>query len=102
MRFRMGKGQVLVFDAFIEKQVEKLKAERGYYPTLKEIGESCTPPTYAAHVHSSLRRLAAAGRLSKEARQVYNAKNNIKYITGETAHEKTSKSCKAENRKGRE
>jgi len=98
----MGKGQVLVFDAFVEKKLMELKSEKGFYPTLREIGECCTPPQPAATVFRALRRLAAAGRLSKEAMQVYNAKNNIKYITGEIAHEKTSKSRKAENRKGRE
>ncbi len=102
MRFRMGKGQVLVFDAFIEKTIEAMRAELGYYPPLKKIGERCTPPQLPDCVFRSINRLAAAGRLSKEAMQVYNAKNNIKYITGETAHEKTSKSRKAENCKGRE
>lgn len=102
MRFRMGKGQVLVFDAFIEKTIEAMRAELGYYPPLKRIGERCTPPQPANCVHRALNRLAAAGRLSNEALQVYDAKNNFKYITGETAYEKTSKSRKAENRKGRE
>jgi len=78
MRFRMGKGQVLVFDEFIEKTIETMRAELGYYPTLRQIGERCTPPQYAAYVYSSVKRLAAAGRLSKEALQVYNAKNNLK------------------------
>lgn len=100
MRFRMGKGQVLVFDAFIEKTLEAMKTELGYYPPLKKIGERCTPPQSNSVVTRSLGRLAAAGRLSKEARLVYNAKNNFKYITGVTTHEKTSKSRKAENRKG--
>lgn len=95
-------GPVLVFDEFVERTLEAMKAELGHYPPLKKIGERCTPPQPVACVDRSLRRLAAAGRLSKEAMQVYNAKNNIKYITGETAHEKTSKSRKAENRKGRE
>ena len=95
MRFRMGKGQVLVFDAFIEKKLMELKSEKGFYPTLREIGECCTPPQPAATVFRALRRLAAAGRLSKEALQVYNAKNNLKYInTGESHDEKNSKSRK--------
>jgi hypothetical protein len=95
MRFRMGKGQVLVFDAYIEKQVEKLRAELGFYPTLKEIGDSCTPKYPPSYIDRSLRRLAAAGRLSKEALLVYNAKNNLKNITGENTDEKR-KSGKAE------
>lgn len=97
MRFRMGKGQVLVFDAFIEKTIEAMRAELGYYPPLKKIGERCTPPQPANCIHRSLNRLAAAGRLSKEALQVYDAKNNFKYITGDTTREKSSKSRKAEN-----
>ena len=95
MRIRMGKGQVLVFDAFIEKKLETMRAEMGFYPTLKEIGAQCTPPQPAATVFRALRRLAAAGRLSKEALLVYNAKNNQKYITGESHDEKISKSRKA-------
>lgn len=94
MRFRMGKGQVLVFDAFIEKTIEAMKMELGYYPTLREIGERCTPPQPPAYIHRSLVRLAAAGRLPQEALQVYNAKNNLKNITG-VAHEKAGKSGKA-------
>ena len=97
MRIRMGKGQVLVFDAFIEKKLMELKSEKGFYPTLREIGECCTPPQPAAIVFRSLRRLAAAGRLSKEALLVYNAKNNQKYIQEDSHDEKTetSKSRKA-------
>ena len=76
MRLRMGKGQVLVFDAFIEKTLEEMRTELGYYPALKNIGERCTPPQPPDCVFRSLNRLAAAGRLSKEAMQVYNAKNN--------------------------
>ena len=90
MRFRMGKGQVLVFDAHVENQVEELRQKLGYYPTLQAIADSCIPPTRTDFVDRSLRRLAAAGRLSKEALQVYNAKNNIKYIQ-ENEREKTSK-----------
>lgn len=90
MRFRMGKGQVLVFDTHIEKQVEKLRRARGFYPTLKEIADSCTPPTRTDYVNRALRRLAGAGRLPKEALSVYNAKNNLKNITGEITHEKST------------
>jgi len=97
MRFRMGKGQVLVFDEFIEKTIETMRTELGYYPTLRQIGERCTPPQSNSVVTRSLHRLAAAGRLSKEALQVYDAKNNFKYITGDTTREKSSKSRKAEN-----
>ena len=95
MRFKMGKGQVLVFDTYIEKRLEELKTKFGYYPSLREIAENCIPPTRTDYVDRSLRRLAAAGRLSKEALQVYNAKNNQKYITGESYDEKTSKSRRA-------
>ena len=95
MRIRMGKGQVLVFDAFIEKKLMELKSEKGFYPTLREIGECCTPPQPAATVFRALRRLAAAGRLSKEALLVYNAKNNQKYIQENSLDEKNSKSRKA-------
>lgn len=76
----MGKGQVIAFDAFIEKKLEAMRAERGFYPALKDIGAVCTPPQTNGVITRSLRRLAAAGRLSKEAMQVYNAKNNLKNI----------------------
>ena len=92
MRFKMGKGQVLVFDAYVEKRLEELKAKCGYYPSLREIGDNCVPPTRPDYINRSLRRLAAAGRLSKDALLVYNAKNNQKYITGESHDEKNSKS----------
>lgn len=91
MRFRMGKGQVLVFDAFIEKTLESMKAELGYYPPLKKIGERCTPPQSNSVITRSLTRLAAAGRLTKEARLVYNAKNNSKKIKENASDERKNK-----------
>ena len=98
MRCRMGKGQVLVFDAYVEKKLEELKTKHGFYPTLKEIADNCIPPTRPDFINRALRRLAVAGRLSKDALQVYNAKNNEKYIKGETHDEKTSTS-KSKSRK---
>ena len=92
MRFKMGKGQVLVFDTYIEKRLEELKTKFGYYPSLREIAENCIPPTRTDYVDRSLRRLAAAGRLSKDALLVYNAKNNQKYIQENSHDEKNSKS----------
>lgn len=91
MRIRMGKGQVIAFDAFIEKKVKVMRDELGFYPALKEIGAQCTPPQPTDCVFRSLRRLAAAGRLSKEALLVYNAKNNQKYIQENSHNEKTSR-----------
>ena len=101
MRFRMGKGQVLVFDAFVEKTLESLKTEKGFYPTLREIGERCTPPQPPDCIFRSINRLAAAGRLSKEARQVYNAKNNLQNIQKENTRETTKKSVKIKSRAAR-
>lgn len=95
MRFRMGKGQVLVFDAYVEKKLAELYEKCGYFPSLKEIGNNCIPPTSVQYVDRALRRLAAAGRLSKEAMQVYNAKNNFKNIITGDAHEKKETGSKA-------
>ena len=83
MRFKMGKGQVLVFDNFIETKLDALKSELGYYPTLRQLGERCVPPQPISVVRSSLRRLAAADRLSKEALMVYDTKNNKQRIKTE-------------------
>ena len=91
MRFRMGKGQVLVFDEFIEKTIETMRTELGYYPTLRQIGERCTPPQSNSVVTRSLHRLAAAGRLSKEALQVYSTKNNSKKIKENAENERKNK-----------
>lgn len=79
----MGKGQVLVFDNFIETKLDALKSELGYYPTLRQLGERCVPPQPISVVRSSLRRLAAADRLSKEALMVYDTKNNKQRIKTE-------------------
>lgn len=92
MRFRMGKGQVLAFDAHLNQLIEKMNRDNKYYPSLREIGEKLIPPQPVASVVRSLNRLAAAGRLSPEALLVYNAKNNLK-IEKEFANEKTRKSC---------
>jgi len=71
----MGKGQAVAFDAWLEKELEKMRAERGFYPMLKEIGAACSPPRTVDFIYRSLRRLADGGRLSKAAMQVYNSKN---------------------------
>lgn len=92
MRFKMGKGQVLVFDNFIETKLDALKKELGYYPTLRQLGERCVPPQPPSVVRSSLRRLAATGRLTKEALRVYDSKNNVRNIeTGNVKNEKNEK-----------
>jgi len=101
MRFRMGKGQIIAFDAFIEKTLEAMKAELRYYPALKDIGERCTPPQPPSCIFRSINRLAAAGRLSKEARQVYNAKNNLQIKRESAADEKTIKREKTKSRAAR-
>lgn len=75
MRNRVGKGQVIAFDASVLSRIEELRKEKGYYPMLKEIGASFTPPCSAVFVFRSLRRLSEAGRLSEEASQVYDSKN---------------------------
>ena len=90
MRIRMGKGQVLVFDTYVGKRLEELRVKLGYYPSLKEVADSCTPPSRSDFIDRALRRLAAAGKLSSEARLVYNSKKQ----KGDS-HEKTNKSCKS-------
>jgi len=97
----MGKGQIIAFDAFIEKTLEAMKAELRYYPALKDIGERCTPPQPPSCIFRSINRLAAAGRLSKEARQVYNAKNNLQIKRESAADEKTIKREKTKSRAAR-
>lgn len=90
MRFRMGKGQVIAFDAAIEKTLNALKQKNGFYPTLKEIGEKCAPPAVysASYVDRALRRLAAAGKLTADAKLAYNSTKHKK----EPRNEKTTKS----------
>lgn len=74
MRFRMGKGQTAAFDAVLEKQLEQMHRNRGYYPSLREIGESFSPPQTVHRIYQALHRLAMAGRLSPEAEAIYNSK----------------------------
>jgi hypothetical protein len=75
MRHRIGKGQVVAFDAALEKKLEEMKKARGYYPTLKDVAESFTPAHTVTFIFRSLRRLSEAGRLSDEANRVYDSKN---------------------------
>lgn len=84
MRYRSGKGQVVAFDASLVKRLEELKKAKGFYPTLKEIGESYAPVHSVCFIDRALRRLSAAGRLSDEARQVYNSKTKQKGKKNET------------------
>jgi len=74
MRNRRGKGQIFVLDAAMLKHVEKLRREKGFYPTLRVIGDTFDPPLYPAMVFRSLHRLAAAGKLTPEAELIYNSK----------------------------
>ena len=96
MRHRSGKGFVIAFDAALENRMEELKKGLGFYPTLRELGASFSPPLSADFIFRSLRRLADAGRLSEEARQVYDSKNNKKGKTNENV--KTVKQVKKARR----
>jgi hypothetical protein len=78
MRTRMGKGEILALDAKMQILVEEWRQEKGFYPSLREMGETFNPRLPAALVSRSLRRLAAAGKLSEEAMQVYNPKNKTR------------------------
>jgi hypothetical protein len=74
MRIRRGKGQILAFDATLEKRLEELRKAKDFYPTLKEIGESYSPAHSPFFIDRALRRLREAGRLSDEACLVYASK----------------------------
>ena len=74
MRIRRGKGQIIAFDATLEKKLEELRKEKGFYPSLKEIGESYTPAHSPFFIDRALRRLKEAGCLSAEACLVYASK----------------------------
>jgi len=82
-------GPVLVFDEFIKKQIETLKMKHGYHPSIQQLSKSCTPPQPDEVIQNSLLRLATAGRLTKEAVQIYNIK------TGDVKNEGTKKGRKA-------
>jgi len=82
-------GPVLVFDEFIKKQIETLKMKHGHHPSIQQLSKSCTPPQPDEVIQNSLLRLATAGRLTKEAVQIYNIK------TGDVKNEGTKKGRKA-------
>lgn len=82
MRYKSGKGEVMAFDEQFIIHLEKMRKEKGFYPSLRTLAETFRglPPTFISdnpkkvawgHVHRSLKRLAAAGRLSDEAMKVY-------------------------------
>ena len=76
---RRGKGQLIAFDASVLKRIEELKKVKGYYPMLKEIGESYTPSHSVGFVFRALKRLSQAGMLPPEADLVYvNERTNKK------------------------
>ena len=82
MRIRRGKGQIIACDAMLEKKLEELRKAKDFYPSLKEIGESYSPAHSPFFIDRALRRLSAAGRLSDEARLVYNSKVKTKKEKG--------------------
>lgn len=73
MRHRKGKGQIFALDAKMNTLVDVLQREKGFYPTLREIGEMFNPPLSPQSVKQSFRRLSVAGKLSDEARMIYDA-----------------------------
>jgi hypothetical protein len=84
MRNRIGKGQVVAFDAALEKKLEELRKAKDFYPSLKEIGESYTPAHSASFIDRALRRLREAGRLSDEACLVYASKTKKEKDNGKS------------------
>ncbi|HNX82397.1 MAG TPA: hypothetical protein PKL77_09655 [Candidatus Omnitrophota bacterium] len=82
MRHKRGKGEIMVFDEQFIIHLEKMRKEKGYYPSLREIGESfdLMPPSTSEtrpdrdkwnYARRAIERLAAAGKLSDEAMTVY-------------------------------
>jgi hypothetical protein len=77
MRYKSGKGEVMVFDDQFVIHLEKMRKEKGFYPSLRVLAETLgfkddlSKKVTWGHVHRSLKRLAAAGRLSDEAMKVY-------------------------------
>lgn len=95
MRHRNGKGLTFAIDAKINTFVEEWRRAKEYYPSLREISENFDPPRSVGLVHHHLRRLAAAGRLSQEAMQVYDSKNYAQKTKQENIkNERTKKSRK--------
>lgn len=77
MRYKSGKGEVMAFDEQFITHLEKMRKEKGFYPSLRTLAESLgfkegiSKKVTWGHVYRSLKRLAAAGRLSDEAMKVY-------------------------------
>ena len=94
MRRRGCRGQLIEFDKALIERIETMKMELGYYPSLRQIGQSFTPPYSHSHVFNRLRFLAVEGRLSEDAAEIYDYKNHIKG----RLNEKTIKSCKTKSR----
>lgn len=93
MRYRMGKGETAAFNAALEKKLNEMYAMRGFYPSLREIGENLSPPRSPDYVFRALRRLSAAGKLTPEAELIYNSKKKQ-----ENTNDKTGKDAKTTGR----
>lgn len=87
MRHKRGKGEIMAFDAKFIIHLENMRKKKGYYPSLRELGESfdLMPPSTSAtrpdrdkwnYAARAVRRLAAAGKLSDEAKKVYAIKQH--------------------------
>lgn len=70
-RHRRGKGELALFDETLSIKLEQLKKQLGYYPALIEIVEYIAPNCTTSSIYKSLRRLSAAGKLSKDAKFIY-------------------------------
>ena len=85
MRYRSGKGETIAFDARFLIHLEKMKKEKGFYPSLRELARSLEITSQNpvkrkdasswSYAFRSLKRLAASGKLSPEAMEVYATKH---------------------------
>ena len=100
MRYRSGKGETIAFDARFLVHLEKMKKEKGFYPSLRELVQSLEivsknpvkrkDASSWSYAFRSLKRLAAAGKLSPEAMEVYATKHTGVKLNEKGSNKKTT------------
>jgi len=94
MRRRGSRGQLIEFDRALVERVETMKRELGYYPSLRQIGQSFTPPYSHSQVFNRLRFLVAENRLSESATEVYTVKSHKKGDSNDKSKTNTRRKVK--------
>lgn len=81
MAYKMGRGERIAYDARLNAELERMKKEMGFYPSLRQIAENLNDGSSTTTVYTAIHRMIKAGELSADAIKIYGMKYNGKEKT---------------------